>query len=98
MNLDRQALAIEGDASGQRVVQAVQNLYFPTGHAYSESQSMVLIGLWNNIATGYDYKYTPHTSTPPTDTSFDLVDNYGLLLGQHCLAGDGRNSLHKVFA
>ena len=34
-------------------------VYFPTGLAYSESQSMVLVGLWNNSTTGYVYKYTP---------------------------------------
>lgn len=32
---------------------------FPTGLAYSESQTMVLVGLWDNATTGYVYKYTP---------------------------------------
>lgn len=33
--------------------------YFPTGLAYSEDHTLVLVGLWNNGTTGYVYKYTP---------------------------------------
>jgi len=35
------------------------SVYFPTGLAYSETHSLVLVGLWNNSTTGYVYKYTP---------------------------------------
>jgi len=38
---------------------AHSSAYFPTGLAYSETQNMVLVGLWNNGTTGYVYKYSP---------------------------------------
>lgn len=36
--------------------------YFPTGLAYSEMHSLVMVGLWNNGTTGYVYKYAPDGS------------------------------------
>jgi hypothetical protein len=44
---------------------------FPTGLAYSDNYSMILVGFWNNSTTGYVYKYTY------TGTYLGMVDMCG---------------------